>query len=126
MSRNRSKPLPFDSKGGVIVIPARMLRSNTYLSLKPQAKVLIALLHLHWSNNKPVDYGIREAAAKTPCDRKTAIKAFNQLQKHGFIECVENSMFNSRTHSRSRGWRLTWLPYHDRKPTHEWEQWERN
>lgn len=126
MSRKRSKRLPFDSKGGVIVMPSRMLKSNAYLSLKPQAKVLVTLLQLHWSNSKPVDYGIREAAAKTPCDRKTAIKAFKQLREHGFIECVEQSMFNSRENSRSRGWRLTWMPYHGREPTNEWEKKEEN
>jgi len=94
MSGRHKQKLPFDKKGGVIATPARMLRSDAYLSLRPQAKVLLILLQLHWNNHKPVDYGIREAADKIPCDRKTAMKAFRQLQDAGFIELIEHSMFS--------------------------------
>jgi hypothetical protein len=121
MGRKKKHSLPFDTRGGVIVTPLRLIKSPIYQNLIPQAKVLMMLLQIHWRNDKPVDYGIREAAEKIPCSEKTASKAFNQLQERGFITCMEQSFFSSRTQSKSRGWRLEWLPYKDRPPANTWE-----
>jgi len=115
--------LPFDKVGGTLVLNRRLLTSNAFTELKPTDKVLITLLQLHWRNDKPVSYGVREAAKKIPCSINTAGKSFSKLQEHGFIECVEQSQFSSRLGSRARDWRLTWLPYLDQPPTNEWEQW---
>ena len=123
MSRTK-RALPFDKRGGTLAINRRMLNSEAYKTLKPTDKVLMLLLHEQWRNEKPVSYGVREAAQKIPCSINTASKAFNTLQKHGFIECVEQSLFNSRTGSKARDWRLTWLPYIDKPPTNEWEKWQ--
>lgn len=123
MARKQPKQ-PFDNRGGVTVTSIFMLKSEAYLSLIPQAKVLMVLLHLHWRPYKPVDYGVREAADKIPCDPKTASKAFKQLEERGFISCVEQSLFSSRTQSKSRSWRLEWLPFNDCKPRNTWEKLE--
>lgn len=120
MSKKRQS-LPFDKRGGSIVINRRMMGSSAYRSLNPQAKVLMLLMQEHWSNIEPVSYSVREAAAKIPCDVKTARKALTLLQEHGFIVCIEESLFNSRTGSKARDWRLTWLPYVDKAPTNNWE-----
>jgi len=76
----------------------------------------------HWRNDKPVSYGVREAAEKISCDVKTARKAFVMLREQGFITCVDESLFNSRTGSKARNWRLTWMPYMDKSPTNDWEK----
>jgi len=114
---------PFDKRGGVLITSTYLIKQRPYLSLMPQAKVLMLLLHEHWRADKLVDYGIREAAEKIPCDRRTAIKAFNQLQERGFITCMEKAFFSSRTQSKSRVWRLEWLPFNDRPPANNWEKW---
>lgn len=123
MGRRKRNTLPFDKRGGVLIFSMRMIKSPTYQNLTPQAKVLIMLLQVHWKNDKLVDYGVREAAEKIPCDLKTVSKAFNQLQERGFITCMEQSIFSSRTQSKARGWRLEWLPFKDRPPTNTWEKW---
>ena len=123
MARKKKHTLPFDNRGNTLVMRTHLLKSNTYLSLSPQAKVLMTLLHIHWKNDKLVDYGVREAAEKIPCDRRTAIKAFNQLQERGFITCMELAFFSSRTQSKSRAWRLEWLPFNDNPPANTWEKW---
>ena len=123
MSKNKSNKLPFDQRGGRITIQRRLLESESYLSLSPQAKVLMTLLQMHWDNFKPVDYGVREAAKKTPCAFNTAITAFNQLQDRGFIELIDHSVFSSTVGSKSRSWRLTWLPFKSQSPTNDWEKW---
>ena len=44
MSYKKQK-LPFDKKGGVIVIPRPMIESDRYGSLSAQAKVLMLYMH---------------------------------------------------------------------------------
>ena len=118
--KQRSKP-PFDKRGGVIVVNKYLLNSTNYLSLSPQSKALMTAMHQHWHNEKPVDYGIREAQVKIPCCNKTAIKSFKELEQNGFIRCVEPSIFSSRTQSKSRSWQLLWLPYKGNPPENDWD-----
>lgn len=114
--------LPFDKIGGIVAIQKRLLESREYLELRAQSKVLITLMQVHWRNEKPVAYGIREAMQKIPCSKGTAQAAFKELMEAGFIEMVDESLFDSRTKSKSRTWRLTWLPYNWKEPTNEWEK----
>ena len=122
MSKKKNS-LPFDRSGGTLVINRRMLNSDAYTVLKPYDKVLLLLLQEQWRNDRPVAYGVREAAAKIPCDEKTAVKSFIRLFESGFIVMAEESLFNSRTGSKAREWRLTWMPHLGKAPTKEWEQW---
>ena len=114
--------IPFDRRGGVCVLSRRMLNHENYLTLSAQAKVLIMLMHEQWRDEKEVDYGIREASEKIPCSRVTAAKAFNMLSERGCIVLVDESMFSSRTESKTRTWRLTWMPWLSKNPTHKWEK----
>jgi len=122
MGRKKKHSLPFDKRGRVVAIGLHVLNSDAYLSLSAQAKSLMLLMHIHWRNEKPVDYGVREAQEKIPCGRKKAIQVFHELQERGFIVMVDESLFNSRTQGKTRSWRLTWLPYMDKFPTNEWEK----
>ena len=123
MSRKKRFKIPFDSRGGVVVMSRFLLNHENYLTLPPQAKILMQLMQEQWRDEKEVDYGIREASDKIPCSRATAAKAFNILRERGFIVLVDESMFSSRTNSKSRTWRLTWMPFCGRKPTNDWEIW---
>lgn len=114
---------PFDKRGRVLVMSTYLLNHKQYLTLMAAAKVLMLFLQEHWRPDKYVDFGVREAAQKIPCDPKTARKAFDQLQERGFITCMEYAFFSSRTESKSRSWRLEWLPFNDQPPTNTWEKW---
>jgi len=122
MSRKKRFKIPIDSRGGVVVMSRFMLNHENYLTLPPQAKILMQLMQEQWRDEKEVDYGIREAAEKIPCSRVTAAKAFNMLRERGFIVLVDESMFSSRTNSKSRTWRLTWMPWLSKMPTNKWEE----
>lgn len=122
MSKKKSK-LQFDRRGGVLVISRAMLESAAYETLTANAKVLTMLLQAQWRNDRPVAFGVREAAVKIGCKPETAGRAFKTLQERGFIVCDTESLFNSKTGSKAREWRLTWMPFLDRKPTHDWEKW---
>ena len=115
--------IPFNNRGGVVVMDMHMLKHKNYLTLSPQSKVLIILLHQHWRNEKEVDYGTREAADKIPCSKGTAMNAFKQLEDRGFITCVTPAVFSSRTECKARTWKLEWMPFNDRKASNKWEQW---
>lgn len=122
---SKKNALPFDKRGGVVAMSRLMLNSEAYTALKPTAKVLMLLLHEQWRNERPVAYGLREAAAKIHCNKNTAGKCFDALQNAGFIECTDIHLFNSGAiGSKAREWRLTWLPYQGNKPTNEWEKWK--
>lgn len=119
----KGKSLPFDKKGGVVAIQRRLLTSSAYTGLSPQAKALMHLMHVHWSANHPVGYGVREAEQKIPCSRRLAMRAFKELEGAGFIVLVEESLFCSRTQSKTRTWRLTWMPcWRNRPPSNDWEE----
>lgn len=121
----KKKPrLPFDSRGGVMVVSRAMRESLAYVSMPANAKVLMDLLHLQWRNDRLIGYGVREAAQKIGCTPNTAAKAFKILQERGFIVCENESLFNSKTGSKAREWRLTWMPYEYGKPSRDWEKWQ--
>jgi len=123
MARKRKQEkLPFDKRGGAIVTSRHMLESDAYQQLKPQEKALMTLLHIHWRVDDHVDYGIREAMKKIPCSKAIAMRSFKNLSDKGFITCVEESLFSSRTQSKARGWRLEWMPFGKEKPTNYWEK----
>lgn len=100
-----------------------MFKSQAFQSLNATQQALIPLMQIHWRNDKPVSYGVREAEGKLHCRPNTAMKAFKILQDRGFIICMEESFFNSKTGSKPREWLLTWMPYLDKFPSNEWEQW---
>lgn len=114
--------LPFDKRGGRIVLRTQMLESQAFLDLSPQAKVLLLLLQVQWRPDRAVGYGIREAEQKIGCSRKIAMRAFSELREAGFIRMVDESLFCSRMHSKTRTWHLTWLPRGYSKPTNDWEK----
>lgn len=121
MSRKKNQ-MPFDKAGGVVAIQRRLLSSDAYLKLTPQAKVLMMLLQRHWTPAGPIGFGVRQAQDEIPCSRTLALRVFDELVQAGFIRMVDESLFCSRTHSKTRTWRLTWLPcWNHRPPTNEWD-----
>jgi hypothetical protein len=123
MAKKKPK-LGFDRRGGVMVVSRGMRESYVYESMPATAKVLMDLLHMQWRNDRPVAYGVREASSKIGCTPTTASKAFKILHERGFIVCHEESFFNSKTRSKAREWRLTWMPFEGRNPTHDWGKWQ--
>lgn len=124
MGKRRKTPkLGFDQRGGVMAVSRAMRESPVYETMPATAKVLMDLLQLQWRPDRPVAYSVRQAAGKISCTKNTAAKSFAILSERGFITCVNESLFNSRTGSKAREWRLTWMPFSGQSPTHEWEKW---
>lgn len=117
----RINSLPYDRRGGVVAIQRRLITADAYLGLSPQGKDLLHLMHVYWRPFEPAGYGVREAEHSIPCCRRIAMRAFRELQDSGFIVMIEESLFCSRAKSKTRTWRLTWMPWNYSDPTNEWE-----
>ena len=120
----KKRKLGFDQRGGVIVFSRAMLESSVYETMPLAPKMLMILLQAQWRSFGPVSYGVREAASKLGCTLSTACGAFRTLQERGFIVCINESLFNSKTGSQTRRWRLCWMPFDGKNPGHEWEKWQ--
>ncbi|MCX7099471.1 MAG: hypothetical protein NTV43_16375 [Methylococcales bacterium] len=112
--------LKYKESGGVIVQPIAMIDSLAYQHLSAKSVKLLSLMQRHWQSNIPIDYGISQTTRMLKCSRSTASALFNELMGQGFIAVVEEADFYA---NRARSWRLTYRPFLDREPTHEWKSW---
>lgn len=77
------------------------------------------------SNNGELFMSTRMAAEGIGVSKKTAGKAFRELEDHGFLRAVERGYFQMKGGPATR-WRLTWLswPAASKPPSNEWRQWQ--
>ncbi len=91
----------------------KMLNSNAYRALTPNARsLLVELVMLHNGENDGSLYlSVRDATHRLgAADTNVATNAFNELVDLGFIEMSKDSYFSVKADdaSRARCWRLTW------------------
>jgi len=110
----------FKVAGGVIVQPLVMLDSLAYEALNAKSVKLLSLMQRHWRENKAIDYGITQVTRSLKCSRSTASALLTELQDYGFIELVDEADFYA---NKARSWRLTFRPFLNREPTHDWKHW---
>ena len=106
--------------GGVIVQPLLMLDSLAYQTLSAKSVKLMSLMQRHWRDDKAIDYGITQVTRSLRCSRSTASALFMELQEYGFIAVVDEADFYA---NKARSWRLTFRPFLNREPTHDWKHW---
>ncbi|WP_428629858.1 hypothetical protein [Sphingopyxis sp.] len=107
----------------------RLLRSNSYRGLYPNARALLVELAMldNGSNNGSLYLSVRDAAHRMGvADLTAASRAFDELAETGFIEMTQEGHFNIKASekSRARCWRLTWLAGPGRKQS-TWDMLER-
>lgn len=121
MAKARNKFRRLRSGGPYIQAYPEVLDSPELKALNNSAQLLLFRMHmklLHTDWNGLLAYSRNQAAEECRIDRKTATKAFQTLQNHGFIECMWRPQKNER---KARLWRLTFLATPDgREPTDEW------
>lgn len=112
--------LKFKEPGGVLVQPLAMIDSLAYQNLSAKSVKLLSLMQRHWREDKAVDYGITQTTQSIKCSRSTASALFNELMEFGFITMVDQSDFYA---NKARSWRLTFRPFRNQEPTHDWKDW---
>jgi hypothetical protein len=85
-----------------------MLNSVAWLSLSPAARaVYIEIRRVYvGSNNGRLGLSVRRAAERCRIAKDTATRAFDELSKKGFIECMAKGAFSLKSRHASE-WRLT-------------------
>jgi hypothetical protein len=98
-----------------------MLTSSAYRSLSANARALLVELIMLYDgkNNGSLYLSVRDAADRIGvADLSAASKAFDALQKLGFIEVSREAHFSIKAShtSKARCWRLRWEAGPDRRP----------
>jgi hypothetical protein len=98
----------------------RLLTSNAYRSLSPNARSLLVELAMLYNgdNNGSLYLGVRDAAHRLGvADLTAASRAFDDLKALGFVQMTKDSHFSVKAAdaARARCWRLTWHPGPGRK-----------
>lgn len=143
MANNRKRPQRPNATGRTPTtrfarLDHKILRSNAYRSLSPNARALLVELVMldNGENNGSLYLSVQDAADRMGvADHHVASNAFDELQKRGFIELTHPAHFSVKAShkSRARTWRLTWLAgpgrkgpsWEDRPPEPGSREWKR-
>jgi len=128
-NRNRVNATGRNETSRFVRLDYRILNSNAYRSLFPNARsLLVELVMLHnGENNGSLYLSVRDAAHHMGvADLTAASRVFDDLVALGFIEMTQEAHFKVKAceASRARCWRLTWLAGPGRKAP-SWDFLER-
>jgi hypothetical protein len=112
----------FKRSGGYIQRYEVMLASDAYRNLSPAARCLLEEFQRIYrpDRNGILSIGTRKAAELLRVSEPTAMKAFDDLVSHGFLELKNH---HSWTQRKAREWTITFEPMNNREPTDEWNYW---
>lgn len=113
-NRNRVNATGRNNTSRFVRLDYRILNSNAYRSLSPNARSLLVELIMLYNgeNNGSLYLSVRDAAHRMGvADLAATSRAFDDLIVLGFIEMTQESFFQVKASetSRARCWRLTWL-----------------
>lgn len=117
MAKSRKRPQKPNATGRnntsrFVRLDYRMLNSNAYRSLSPNARSLLieVMMLFNGGNNGSLYLSVEDAAHRIGvADHHAASAAFKELQEMGFIEMTQDAYFwiKAAHTSRARTWRLT-------------------
>jgi hypothetical protein len=87
-----------------------MLRTEAWKDLRPVARALYVELSGRYrgTNNGEIFYSVRQASKALKVSKDTAARAFEELQRHGFIAVQRKGGFNLKEQKgQATVWRLT-------------------
>jgi hypothetical protein len=120
MAQKYKAALKFKEKEGVLVQPILMIKSLAFQNLSAKSAKLLILMQVYWRKDKAIDYGITQVTLSMKCSRSTASALFIELKEYGFIALVDEADFYA---NKARSWRLTYRPFLNQEPTHDWKNW---
>lgn len=129
-NRNRVNATGRNNTSRFVRLDYRILNSNAYRSLSPNARSLLVDLVMLYNgeNNGSLYLSVRDAAHRMGvADLTAASRAFDDLVALGFLELAQEAHFKVKASetSRARCWRLTWEAGPGRKaPTSEFMERE--
>ncbi|MBA4767511.1 MAG: hypothetical protein H2049_07730 [Porphyrobacter sp.] len=120
VKRQRVNPTGRNNTDRFVRLSYRLLCSNAYRSLSPNARSLLVELAMLYNgdNNGSLYLGVRDAAHRMGlADLTAASRAFDDLKALGFVQMTRDAHFciKAADAARARCWRLTWQPGPGRK-----------
>ncbi len=99
-----------------------VFESPAYRDLSVIARCLLQeFMHIHRPDrNGALSISVRNAAKLLRCNERPVIRAFDELQSHGFIALTEGHHW---INGLAREWKLTFEPCGGCEPTDEWQKW---
>jgi hypothetical protein len=114
------------SKTRTVMLHYPLIESDAWRTLPPPAcKIFIELRRrFNGFNNGDISLSCRDAAELTGCSKQSALRHFNSLIKHGFIDIHNKGVMRNRNAST---WYLTMeaCEYHPRYPTNRWRDFKK-
>lgn len=112
-NRNRVNATGRNNTSRFVRLDHRILNSNGYRSLAPNARSLLVELVMLYNgeNNGSLYLSVRDAAHRMGvADLTAASRAFDDLMALGFVEMTQEAHFKVKASesSRARCWRITW------------------
>lgn len=100
---------------GFVRFPNAVIDSEAFLNLSTNATKLLLLIcrQFNGRNNGGLRVSIADAQRQLHCARRTAIRAFKDLEHAGFITKMERGGFRYRGSARvgvSTAWSVSFLP----------------
>lgn len=125
MSRKRRKT---DKTGHSVgdqyaILDYSFLRSDAFRQLSgPAIKVFLELrTRYNGKNNGRITLSLDECRRLFSIGKRTAQRAFQELEAKGFVRLVVLGRWFGRKASE---WELTMVPRDGRPPTHDWKMWK--
>lgn len=121
-----AKSKAYRRQGGYVQKWEEILSSPAYRDLKPVGRCLIEEFQRLYrpGRNGQLSISTKNAAKLLNVTEPTAIKAFVELEVHGFIKLSKGYSWMER---KAREWRLTFEPgNNNQEPTDEWRDWKPN
>jgi DNA-binding transcriptional MocR family regulator len=119
-----AKSKAYRRSGGYVQKWEEILSSPAYRDLKPVARCLIEEFQRLYrpGRNGQLSISTKNASRLLNVTEPTAIKAFKEVEAHGFIKLSEGHRWTER---KAREWRLTFEPgNNNQEPTDEWRDWQ--
>ena len=108
------------------LIPHRVLISEAYRSLDLVARSLLTEIVMieNGKNNGSLYLSVKDATDRLGLvDARPAMRGFDDLEDRGLVQMTKDAHFHVKTAdtARARCWRLTWLPFDRKPPSHVWQ-----
>ena len=107
-------------------LPHRILISEAYRSLDLVARSLLTEIVMieNGKNNGSLYLSVKDATDRLgQADARPAMRGFEDLEDRGLIKMTKDAHFRVKAAdtARARCWRLTWLPFDHKPPSHDWQ-----
>jgi hypothetical protein len=113
------------TSGRFVMLTEELLSSQAYRHLSSSARAMLVEIIRRYDgkNNGYITMSVRQAASLCGCSNRPAMKALDDLQRHGFIKPRMKGAFSLKVRHATH-WALTYKTLNGAKPTYDYRTWK--